>query len=190
MLNAPPLASRAAHGPRVLVRWAGASPFTVQVRKTSFGRGRWRTVLSNSLRQALTFNGGYGQTYVFRVRSGSGPWASATTVIPTGVSVPGGRFRGTWAVQRVSGAWGGRVIVGSGAGSAFGLIIGSRWPRGGRARVVLDGRAQTVDLSGHRPRSRIVLFARALRSGRHRLKVTVLTGLVPIEGLAITSRQR
>jgi hypothetical protein len=168
------------------------------VRKTSFGRGRWRTALSNSPRRALRFNGSYGQTYVFRVRSGNGPWASATTVIPTGVSIPGGRFRGTWAVQRVSGAWGGRVIVGSGPGSTLALtfvggsleIVGSRWPRGGRAQVVLDGRAQTVDLSRRPPRSPIVVFSRGLRPGRHRLKITVLSGVVPIEGLAITSRQR
>jgi hypothetical protein len=197
-LRVPPLASRAAHGPRVLVRWAGASPFMVQVRKTSFGRGRWRTVLSNSSRRALTFNGSYGETYVFRVRSGSGPWASATTVIPTDVSIPGGRFRGTWAVHRVGGAWGGRVIVGSGPGSTLTLtfvggslqIVGSRWPRGGRAEVVLDRRAQTVDLSRRPPRSRTVVFSRGLRPGRHRLKITVLSGVVPIEGLAITSRQR
>jgi hypothetical protein len=119
-------------------------------------------------------------------------------VIPTGVSVPGGRFRGTWAVQRVGGAWGGRVIVGSGAGSTFSLtfvggslqIIGSRWPRGGRARVVLDGRPQTVGFGRRPPRSRIAVFSRGLRPGRHRLKITVLSGVVPIEGLAITSRQR
>ncbi len=197
-VRVPSLASSAAHDPRVLVRWTGAPAFTVQVRKTSFGRGRWRTLLRASYRRSLTFNGRYGQTYAFRVRSGSGPWATATTVIPTSVAIPGGRFRGTWTVQRVAGAWGRRAIVGSAPGSTCTLsfvggsvqVIGSRWPRGGRARVAVDGRAQTIGLRRRPPRSRVVVFSRSLRPGRHRLKITVLGGVVPIEGLAITSRQR
>src|SRR6202022_2795054 len=96
VLRVPPLASGASRGPSIRVSWAGSAPFTVQVRKTSFGVGSWRTLLAGTARGALTFAGRYGQTYDFQVRSGAGPWTAATTVVPTTVSVPGGTFRGNW----------------------------------------------------------------------------------------------
>jgi hypothetical protein len=56
--------------------------------------------------------------------------------------------------------------------------------------VTLDGKPRTISLHSARPHARQVLYRAALHSGPHRLVITVLRGLVPIEGLAITARQR
>ena len=67
-------------------------------------------------------------------------------------------------------------------------LIGDRWPQGGRARVTVDGRSRTVSFHSSRPHARQGLFRIKLSRGRHRLTVRVLSGVVAIEGLAISNR--
>jgi hypothetical protein len=65
-------------------------------------------------------------------------------------------------------------------------VIGSALPHGGRIVVVVDRRAQIVSVRSAHPGVRRILFrSRALRHGRHRLRVTVLRGPVELDAFAI-----
>jgi hypothetical protein len=195
-LRAPAVASNASAGPRFAVRWSASAPTTVQVRRTSGRPSAWRTLVRSSTRHFVAFAGRPGATYEFRARAGSGAWALATTVVPTGVHPIGGRYRGRWHVARVRDAWEGRAIVGH-AGATFTLtyrggplaLIADLWPQGGVAEVVLDGRLHTLTLRSRRPRARQVVYRATVPPGRHRLRIRVLRGVVPIEGYAITNRR-
>jgi len=196
---APALASRGSTRPTFRVRWRGTGGigrFTVQVRRA--GTRRWRALLARTKRHSLRFTGKLGHAYQFRVRgisnSGArGLWASATTVVPSGVRLAGGHYRGRWHVASVHGAWEGQTISCSSSKCSFRLrfrgtslaIIGQLGPRGGRARVTIDGRASTISLHAGRRRSRRVIFQALPGSGGHVLKLRVLSGLVSLEGFAI-----
>jgi phosphatidylinositol-3-phosphatase len=196
---APALASRASTRPRFKVRWRGAkgiARFKVQVRRA--GTRRWRTLLARTKRHSLHFTGRLGQTYQFRVEglttSGAhGASASATTVVPSGVGVAGGRYHGPWRVASSSGAWEGQTTSCSTHRCSFHLgfrgtslaIIGRLSPHGGRIRVTLDGHSRTVSLRSSRRRERHVLFQALTGRGHHVLRLQVLGGVVSLEGFAI-----
>jgi len=205
-IHAPPLASSVAGVPKLTISWSAAGApvgsFAVQALQTSSGGHGWQTLLAATTQRSLIFSGHDGATYQFRVRAAStagltSDWATASTVMPTGARVSGGRYRGHWRLARVRDAWAGHALVGSN-GSSFTLsyvggaleIIGDVWPQGGRARVTLDGKSRTISLHSARPHARHVLYRAMVASGRHRLVITVLRGIVPIEGLAITNRRR
>ncbi len=206
-LSAPALASSVATRPRVTIRWSADGPavggFTVQVLQASAGGPPgWRTLLGATTRRSDAFAGRPGATYEFRVRATAtdgvaGSWATATTVMPTGVRTHGERLTGSWDTARVPDAWEGQAIVSSSRGSTFTLryaggslaIIGEEWPQGGLARVVLDGRGHTIDLHSTVTHPRRVLLRARLHSGRHRLTIRVLRGSVALEGLAVTARR-
>jgi hypothetical protein len=206
-LSAPALASSVARGPKVTIGWSAAGApvesFAVQAQQTSAPGSGWQTLLAATTRHLLSFSGHDGATYQFRVRALStagltSAWATASTVMPTRTQVSGGRYRGRWRLAIVRDAWEGHALIGQGAGSSFTLsyvggalqIIGDLWPQGGRARVVLDGRSRTISLHSGRPRARQVVYSATVPPGSHRLMISVLRGVVPIEGLAIASRQR
>jgi hypothetical protein len=67
-------------------------------------------------------------------------------------------------------------------------VIGERGPGSGRARIKFDGHTTTISLHAAHASTRQVLYRRAARAGTHRLTVTVLSGVVALEGLAISSR--
>jgi hypothetical protein len=203
-VHAPAIASNAAADPRIPVRWSssgGDDRFTVQVRRTSGRSHTWRTLLSSSPRRSLTFRGALGVTHQFRVQAVSGDgqgsaWATASTIVPTGMRVAGGRYSGPWHLARVRDAWQGRALVSSEAGATLTLgyaggalsIVADRWPQGGRARVAVDGDAHTISLHAAHPHARQVVFRAALPKGRHRVTVAVVSGAVALEGLAIANR--
>jgi hypothetical protein len=148
----------------------------------------------------VILNGSYGATYQTRVRArtragATSGWATATTVMPSGI--PQGRYRGRWHTTAVRDAWGGRAIIGA-TGARFDLsyvgasvkLIGSVWPQGGTAQVSVDGKRQQINVASRRPHARQVLFSRALKPGLHRITIRVLRGVLPMEGLAITDRRR
>jgi hypothetical protein len=109
----------------------------------------------------------------------------------------GARYRGRWRLARIRGAIEGHALVGSPRAS-FALtyaggsleIIGARGPRDGVARVTLDGRSRTVHLHSAHPRAGAVVYRARVSTGRHRLTVRVLSGKLPLEGLAIAERQK
>jgi hypothetical protein len=205
-LRVPALASRQSIQPLALVRWS-ASPasgarFTLQVRQTSAGGRGWRTLLRNTTRRYTVFRGRPGATYRFQLQaigaSGlSSLPATGVTVMPSVARVPGGRFRGTWRPANERGAWLGQALVGA-KGAQLDLtysgasiqLIGSLWPRGATAVVVVDHSLTTLQLSTRRPFARQVIFSRTLAPGRHHLSIAVRTGILPLEGIAITDRRR
>jgi hypothetical protein len=205
-VRAPALASSAATRPAIPVSWratgqSAAASFAVQVRRTSFGSHTWRTLRASTKRRSLTFRGRLGASYEFRVAATNavgltGGFGTGRTVVPSGVRIRGGRYRGSWNIARVRGAWEGHAIVSSKAGSTFTLsygggavtLIGRKWSHGGVARVTLDGRTRTIRLHSARNRARVVVYRLALRLGHHRLRVDVLSGDVALEGVAIAAR--
>ena len=201
-VKAPAIASNAATKPRIRVSWrsvgGAAATYTVQVQR---GAATWRTLASATRRRSLVFAGRAGHTYRFRVSGSSasgltGPFATAATVVPTGVHPKGSHYSGRWHTSKRKGAWQGHTISSSKAGSKLTLkyvggaleIIGERGPKGGRARVVFDGQGKTIRLHSAKARTRQVVYRHAAKAGRHRLTVRVLSGVVAIEGLAISSR--
>jgi len=204
-VKAPALASQVTALPRVIASWssstAGAS-FEVQARRTSgASAGAWQTLLRASSKRSVALSAKAGETLQVRVMAVNGlglssRWTTKTIVFPTGAKAPGAQLTGHWRRSPVRDAWEHEAIIGSGAGSAYTLsytggsvaIIGSRWPQAGRARITFDGRARTIDLrSSPRPHARQVLYRAGAGVGRHTLTITVLSGDIPIEGLAITN---
>ena len=201
-ISAPAIASNSATKPEIPVSWSpvgsAASSYTVQVQQ---GAGAWQTLLAATTHRSLTFAGRSGRTYRFRVRgigaSGlAGAFATATTVTPTGVHPRGAHYTGPWHVSKVNGAWQGHAIKSSTPNAKLTLryiggaleIIGDRGPRGGRARVTFDGHRTTINLHAAHARTRQVVYRRAAAAGAHRLTLKVLSGVVALEGLAISYR--
>jgi hypothetical protein len=205
-LRAPSLASSASSRPSIRVSWAGkgqpgATRFTVQVRQTSFGLHAWRTLSASTAKRSLTFKAKLGQSYRFRVAgiaaSGlAGRFATATTLVPSGISVRGGRYGKGWHTRRVRNGWQGRANISARAGAGFTLayrggtvaLIGRRFPGGGVARVTVDGRTRTIGLHARRNQPRAVIYRKVLRAGRHHLHLRVVRGAVALEGMAISGR--
>jgi hypothetical protein len=208
-LKAPSLLSSVSSRARVPLHWragtTGGTPlasFAVRVRDTSVAHPRWRTLRKSGTRTSLVYRGKLGHTYSFQVRAlntagQASPPASATTVIPSGARPPKGKFSSGWSVHRVAGAWQGKAIVSSVAGATFSLrfrggtlaLIGERTRGGGTARVTLDGRSRTIRLRASKRRVRQVVFRAVLRSRTHRLRVSVVSGTVALEGVAVSSRR-
>jgi hypothetical protein len=117
-------------------------------------------------------------------------------VTPSGVHPSGSHFTGSWHVTRVNGAWQGHAIKSSKPGSKLTLryvggaleIIGDRGPSGGRARVTFDGHSSTINLHAAHAGTRQVVYRRIAGAGAHHLTLKVLSGVVALEGLAISSR--
>jgi hypothetical protein len=207
-LRAPPIASTASNTPhRVPVSWsspARGARFELQLRRTSGRRpGGWRTLLRAGSRHAERLSLAAGQTYLIRVRASSGAgspgrWSAAVIVVPSGARAPGARLRGRWRYAGVRDAWESHALIGSRAGSSYRLryrggrleIIASRWPQGGRAIVSFDGRRTGIDLRSAPPHARQLVYrSPPVRDGWHTLVITVRSGVVPVEGLAIADRR-
>ena len=195
-IHAPPLASASSTRARIGVRWSGGSSYTVQVRSLTARDKRWRTLAAATHETHLSFKATLGATYQFRVQAGAGPFATATTVVPTATRIRGGHFSAGWRVIHRRGAWQQHAIQTTRPGAAFTLryrggavsLIGERTARGGVLRVILDGHARTLHLYARRLARRRVLYTAAVKPGAHRLRRVAVRGLVALEGLAIASR--
>jgi hypothetical protein len=194
-VHAPPIASAFSTRPQIRVRWSGGSVYTVQVRSLTARKVRWRTLAAATPESHLTFTGALGTTYRFRVRAANGPFATATTIVPTGTRIPQGHFSSGWRVVHRRGAWLQRAIQTATPGAQLTLryaggalsVIGERTARGGVLRVILDGHARTLHLRARRLQRRRVLSTAAVMPGVHRLRLVAVRGLVALEGLAIAS---
>jgi hypothetical protein len=207
-IHAPPLASASSSRAQADLRWgattAGGSPlasYTVQSRDLSVASSPWRTVGRPTLTTSRVFHGTPGHTYSFRVQAldqaglTSAP-ATAITVFPSIARVGGGHFAGRWQLDRRRGAWQGRDIQASTAGSVCTLryvggavrLIGERSPRGGVARVTVDGRTRTIHLHAARLKLRQVIYNARAKRGVHHLRLAIVRGTVALEGFAITAR--
>jgi hypothetical protein len=196
-IHAPPLASASSTGARIPVRWSGGSVYTVQVRSLNARTVRWRTLAAATHETHLTFPAVLGATYRFRVRAGAtGPFSTATTVVPTGTRIRRGHFSPGWRVIRRRGAWLQHAVQTTTPGAQFALryvggalsLIGERTAGGGVLRVTLDGHTRTLHLHARRPQRRRVIYRVSVARGVHRLRLVDVRGFVALEGLAIASR--
>jgi phosphatidylinositol-3-phosphatase len=203
-VKAPAIASKRSTTPKITVRWsgsdgtgAGLANYTVSVSQA--GKRGSRTLAAGTRATSLTFRGKAGKAYTFSVQatdlSGArSSVATATTVVPTGVKLHGGRYHGPWRIKHVKGAWEGRAITCSSTSCTFSLtfkgraiaIIGERSPAGGSARVSLGGKTRTLKLHAKRPGMRQVVYRARGKAGRHTLTLRVTRGTVALEGFAIT----
>jgi hypothetical protein len=208
-IHAPPLLSSTSAKARIPVRWssttAGGTPiasYAVRVRDTGARKPRWRTLKTKARATSLQFKATPGHTYAFQVQAvDSGGEASkpvsATTVVPSGVRPAEVDFSSGWTVHKVHGAWLGQAITSNHVGSSLRLrfsggdlkLIGERNNSGGVARITLDGHNHTVHLHSSRPQTRQVIYSAKLRPRVHHPQVTVVSGTVALEGVAITSRR-
>ncbi len=203
-VRAPAVASTASTRARVTLHF-GATPaaraYEVQVRDAALPAARWRTLAGATTKRSLTFSGAPGHTYVFRVAAvgsagAAGAFATATTVIPTGVRPAKGHYSRHWRVVRRTGAWQQRAIQTTTRGASFSLryaggslsLIGEKAARGGVLRVTFDGHARTLRLHASQLHRRRTLVTFAATAGVHHVKLKVLRGLVALEGYGIAAR--
>ena len=198
------LATELGRSRTVLFSWQGEDPggsgvtgYSVDVAELS-GAGVnasadvFRPFVSRTPLTRASFRGDAGSSYRFRVTAfdrAINRASSESGVISIPVDDRGGplKLKG-WKRLRRKGAWGGTVIRSKGEGSVAKLrfrgrrvaLIGRKLRRGGRVRVVVDGRSRVVSMRG-KPRFRRVLFtSRRLRPGIHSVRVTTLSGS-PVE---------
>jgi phosphatidylinositol-3-phosphatase len=203
-LGAPPLLSTASAGLKLSLRWgssADGATYEVQLRRTSGGTSAWRTLVSaGSASTSTSYATASGQTYQVRVRATNGIgltslWKTGTVVVPTAARPSGVRLRGKWSPLKVRGSWEGHALTGSGVGSTYTYsydggslaLIAGRSPSGGRATISFNGHSRTVSLRATRRLDRQVVFRGSAKPGHHTLRITVDSGSVSVEGLAITN---
>lgn len=198
-IRAPALASTASARPRVTIRWSAsgaAGTYELQVRDLGSATAGWRTLAAASRKRSWTFSARPGYTDAFRVAATGGSFATTTTVVPSGVRPAKGRYCKHWRTVTRHGAWQGRAIQSTTRGASLSLrydggslsLIGEQTARGGALKVTVDGHARTLHLHAsrlHRPRT-LATFSET--TGVHHLKLTVLRGLVALEGYGITAR--
>jgi hypothetical protein len=207
-LTTPALASAASAGAQVKLRYSATTSggtsvrsYNVQSLELGVRKAAWRTLAAATPKTSLTFSGGPGHTYSFRVAatdsSGqAGAFARNTTVIPSGVKPAKGHYGKPWATVRRKGAWLGHAIESSTPASAFTLgyvggaltLIGETTRAGGRLQVTLDGHGRVLHLRSSKLRVRQTLASFKARTGTHHLQLTVLGGTVALEGYGISDR--
>lgn len=84
-------------------------------------RPAWRTLARATRRTSRTFAARAGHTYSFRVRAVGGPFATTTTVVPSGARPAKGSYSPHWRTVRRHGAWQGRAIQSTTRGASFSL---------------------------------------------------------------------
>ena len=205
---APSLLSNVGTRARIPVTWSattsggtGLASYIVKATDLGTAHPRSRTLLADTQRTSLTYPGKLGHTYVFSVQATNlagqtSPAATSTAVVPSGIRPAKGHYSPGWRVHRRKAAWQGKDISSSKPGATFSLryrggalaVIGERTPRGAVARVTFDGHTRTIRLHASHLLTRRVVYRASAKTGRHRLRITVVRGTVVLEGLAISAR--
>ncbi|MEA2391675.1 MAG: hypothetical protein QOK31_1784, partial [Solirubrobacteraceae bacterium] len=204
-LRAPRYSTDQSPTPRFRVSWRGSdnaggsgiASYQLQLRRV--GTRQWQTFTFPAGRHSTVVPGRPGVAYSTRLRAtdrvrNTGPFSNARTVVPLDERSRGVRLSRGWRVLHHARTYGGRVARTGRRRARAALdfsgtrvaVIGSALPHGGRIVVVVDRRAQIVSVRSAHPGVRRILFrSRALRHGRHRLRVTVLRGPVELDAFAI-----
>jgi hypothetical protein len=206
-LDAPALASDASRFGRIPLSWqgddgttgSGVRRYRVEVRRAD-RNGPWRPLATDVPTTKLRVRGGREAAYDFRVRAfdragnASRP-ASASTLVPVDDLSSRLRFSEGWRTLKRQGAYQlttsrsteeGAVARFRFAGTRVALVT-RKLKFGGRMRVTVDGRSETLNLRGRSRFRRVVFRSRRLRDRRHRLRVVALDDR-PVEVDAIAVR--
>lgn len=187
-----------------------ANQETVARRKVSslyWWLDRWPTVahwwLTGSSERNSALWSSFSRSYVQRVMTlmGSGSTTGTTVTRSTRISWIDSRdprigdastaiaYKGSWSSARYAAYSGGHVRYATRSGSTASLTftgnavawVGPVGPTRGSARVYIDGKAiTTVDLRRSGFQARKILFAKALPSGRHTLRIVVTSSGRPV----------
>ena len=158
---------------------------------------RWRRLSTHLKRSAYRLRGKLGRNYLLRARAvdglgRKGPWDTERTIVPLDDRSRAIHYRGAWRRVKARRAWGRRLHRALRRRASLRLrfrgdrlyLIGRRSRRGGKARVVVNGRRRTVRFRSRRTRNRqLVLRLRTKRRGLNRLRLVVLSGRVEIDGI-------
>jgi len=205
-VDAPAFSSATRSG-RFAVSWqgddgqggSGVASYDLDVRRLDVQGAPVVPLATATTAVSRVYQGRPGGTYAFRVTArdraarDSEP-VIATTTVPFDDLNPRIRLRRGWETLRRRAAFHGTVTRSKRRGATATLrftgsqvvLIGRRLRRAGRLAVNIDGRGQVVRLRG-RPRHRRVIYrSRAVRSGRHVLRLRAL-GSRPVEldGVAV-----
>lgn len=193
-LVAPRLASGVSTNRRFRVRMLSQSPnlshYQLQART---GKRRFRPVGGKLLANSFRFSGRYGRTHRFRARAVTrdgvvGPWDYARTTVPLDDYRRSSRLRYRRSWKRVAERRAfrrafhrakrrGAAVRYRFRGGTRVYIVGRRSPRGGLARLIVDGKRKRVSFYGRRVRNRQVIATVKLSGGatrRHDLRFIAL----------------
>ena len=203
--RAPKRASDRSRTRRFRVRTEPRAPtksadiFRYEVEVQSAPRGTFRAVRRGNVRSStFTFRGRAGKTYRFRGRAigrnGTvGRYSSAATLVPRDDHAKGLRYRGGWSRKKVKGAYGKRLSRSTRRGARLSFrarsgklyLIGRESRRGGRARLVIDGKPRTISFRGRRKNRHVIAAVRLRGTRTHRVRVVNLGGLVEIDAVGV-----
>jgi X-Pro dipeptidyl-peptidase (S15 family)/X-Pro dipeptidyl-peptidase C-terminal non-catalytic domain len=212
-LWAQPLALEGRRAQLAGLRWdaePGAAPvlYAVQGRRLDGARvGPYRAMprLGRTTERQGRLRVPSGATYQLRARTvdelgRAGAWSiPVVTIAARSERAAGGRYSGPWRAKPSGGALGGRLTRCEGPlcrleirfrGRDFWLIA-PRARHGGRARVVVDGRARTISFRSPQGGARQEILHANLGMGTHTIRLRSL-GIAPIyvDGIAIEARRR
>lgn len=205
------LASERGRSRTVLIDWlgddgsngSGVTAYKLEVLEVSDGfasaaQSGFQTVVERTPLTRFHFRGDAGSTYRFRVTAidrATNQGAAETGLLSIPIDDRRLRLSGGWQRVKLARAWGQRSVRSTRRGATASLtfrgrrvsLIGRKLARGGRARVIVDGRSKVLRLRG-KGRLRAVLFtSRLLKPGRHTIKVRTL-GKSPVEIDAVAPR--
>ena len=175
--------------------------FAVGVENLSTTSPSWSTLAANTTATNLTYTGTAGDTYEFRVAAtdssgDTGQFATSTTVFPSTTKPSKGTYKGAWKQVKRAHAWLGKAIQSSRTGASFSLkytggtlsLIGEKGPANGKVKVTLDGKSRTLNTHAAKAKYDQLLGTFSVKTGKHTLKLSVVSGTVAIEGYGIASR--
>jgi hypothetical protein len=161
----------------------------------------WASVSSGAFGPVATYIGTPGDTYEFRMAAtdtsgDTGQFATATTVVPSGVKPSRGRYKGAWKQVKRAHAWLGRAIQSSRPGASFSLrytggnltLIGEKGPKNGKLKVTIGGKSRTINTHAAKAKYDQTLATFKVKTGRNTIKLKVVSGTAAIEGYGIVSR--
>ncbi len=169
--------------------------YQLQIRDTSARAGISRRIAAKKSQSRnvtmFRFRGRPNHTYRIRARARDragrfGPWDGSITVVPLDLGparTRGVTFSRGWGRPRSRRAYEGRLRRAARRGRTLRArfrgdrlyVVGRTGPRGGKARITLNGRRRTVSFYSRRTRNRrVVASMRARRRGVNRLRIAVL----------------
>ncbi len=205
------LASDRGRSRTVLVNWladdgaegSGVTAYKLEASEVSDGfatrsQSSFKTVVERTALTRYHFRGDAGSTYRFRVTAldrATNRGADESGLLSVPIDDRRLRLSRGWKRVKIARAWGQRSVRSTRRGATARLsfrgrrvsLIGRRLARGGRARVIVDGRSRVLRLRGKGRLRRVLFTSRRLRPGRHTIRVRSLSES-PIELDAVAPR--